>query len=150
MLYHNLPEMLRQARETDRHIQFIDGDNDEATLSYAKLWDEAIGLLAALQDHGIQAGDELVIFTRSNERFVIAFWAAILGGIVPVPVAVGISDEHRFKLFRILKQLRNGSLYSEPGLLSRLKEFAKREGLREEQGWRVLPASPPARRWRPS
>ena len=69
-------------------------------------------------------GDELVIFTRSNEDFVIAFWAAILGGIVPVPVAVGISDEHRFKLFRILTQLNNGTLFTEPELLGRLQEFA--------------------------
>ncbi|MDH3441281.1 MAG: non-ribosomal peptide synthetase, partial [Gammaproteobacteria bacterium] len=64
------------------------------------------------------------IFTRSNEHFVIAFWAAILGGIVPVPVAVGISDEHRFKLFRILTQLNNGTLFTDPDLLDRLIEFA--------------------------
>ena len=32
-------------------------------------------------------------------------WAAIFGGIVPVPVAVGTSDEHRSKLFRILSQM---------------------------------------------
>jgi hypothetical protein len=30
---------------------------------------------------------------------------AWLGGIVPVPVAVGISDEHRHKLLRIARKL---------------------------------------------
>jgi acyl-CoA synthetase (AMP-forming)/AMP-acid ligase II len=132
MLYDSLTDMLRQARETDKHIRFIDGDKDETTLTYSKLWEEADGLLAALQSHGIRAGDELVIFTRSNERFVIAFWAAIMGGIVPVPVAVGISDAHRLKVLRILCQLRNGSLYTEPGLLGRLREFAKGNGLNDE------------------
>ena len=131
MSYDSLTDLLRRARGTDRHIRFIDGDKDESTLTYAKLWDEANELLAALQNHGIGAGDELVIFTRSNERFVIAFWAAIMGGIVPVPVAVGISDEHRFKLLRILGQLKNGSIYTEPGLLSRLKKFANEENLPE-------------------
>jgi acyl-CoA synthetase (AMP-forming)/AMP-acid ligase II len=49
----------------------------------------------------------------------------LLGGIVPVPVAVGISDEHRIKLFRILRQLERGTLFTELGLLERLLEFSK-------------------------
>ena len=42
----------------------------------------------------------------NNEQFLDAFWAGMLGGIVPVPVALGISDEHRHKLLRIAKQAR--------------------------------------------
>ena len=72
------------------------------------------------------AGDELVIFTRSNEDFVVAFWAAILGGIVPVPVAVGISDEHRLKLIRILARLKRATLLTEGELLARLEDFAEK------------------------
>ena len=72
-----------------------------------------------------------MIFSKSNESFVIAFWAAMLGGIVPVPVAVGISDEHRIKLFRILRQLRRGTLFTELGLLERLREFAKSQQMGE-------------------
>jgi acyl-CoA synthetase (AMP-forming)/AMP-acid ligase II/acyl carrier protein len=82
-----------------------------------------------MQQRGMRPGDEVVVFTKSNESFLIAFWAAILGGIVPVPVAVGISDEHRFKLFRILDQLRNGRLYTDQGLLDRLLEFAVSENM---------------------
>ena len=58
-----------------------------------------------------------------GSRDLVAFWAAVLGGIIPVPVAVGISDEHRFKLFRILTQLHNATLFTEQGLLDRLVEF---------------------------
>ena len=43
-------------------------------------------LLGALQARGMQPGDELVVFSRSNLSFVVAYWAAMLGGIVPVPV----------------------------------------------------------------
>jgi acyl-CoA synthetase (AMP-forming)/AMP-acid ligase II/acyl carrier protein len=46
-----------------------------------------------------------------------------------VPVAVGISDEHRFKLFRILGQLERGTLYTDSALRERLVEFASAEGL---------------------
>jgi acyl-CoA synthetase (AMP-forming)/AMP-acid ligase II/acyl carrier protein len=123
--YDTLTELLREARKRDRTIRFIDGENDEATLGFSELWDRASALLGALQAKGMQAGDELVIFSKSNEHFVVAFWAAILGGIVPVPVAVGISDEHRFKLFRILTQLEHGTLFTELGLLERLIEFAE-------------------------
>ena len=88
-----------------------------------------VGLLGALQARGMRSGDELVIFSKSNESFVVAFWAAILGGIVPVPVAVGISDEHRLKLFRILRQLDRATLFTESELLKRLRDFSVQQQL---------------------
>lgn len=123
-LYDSMTHILEDARDKQREIRFIDGDKDESVVSFGELWEMATTLLGSLQARGMQAGDELVIFTRSNEKFVVAFWAAILGGIVPVPVAVGISDEHRFKLFRILGQLERGTLFTEFELLDRLSAFA--------------------------
>jgi acyl-CoA synthetase (AMP-forming)/AMP-acid ligase II/acyl carrier protein len=79
----------------------------------------------------MKAGDELIIFSTSNQSFVVAFWAAILGGIVPVPVAVGISDEHKLKLFRILSQLEHPTLFTEMDLLQRLLDFAEERELSE-------------------
>jgi acyl-CoA synthetase (AMP-forming)/AMP-acid ligase II len=128
-LYDTMIDLLEDARSRDRQIRFIDGDDEESVSSFAGLHDAALGLLGALQARGLDAGDELVIFTNSNRQFVIAFWAAILGGIIPVPVAVGISDEHRFKLFRILRQLKHGSLLTGPDLLARLRQFAGEQGL---------------------
>ena len=130
-LYENMIELLADARSKDRHIRFIDGEHDESTLTFAELWDRALALLGALQSRGIKAGDELVIFSKSNESFVVAYWAAVLGGIIPVPVAVGISDEHRYKLFRILQQLQRATLFTAEDLLQRLGSFAKDEGLTE-------------------
>ena len=128
-LYDTMIELLADARSKDRHIRFIDGEKDESDLSFAELWEQASALLGALQGRGMGPGDELVIFSKSNESFVVAYWAAILGGIVPVPVAVGISDEHRFKLFRIIRQLHNGTLFTEQDLLERLKDFAQQRRL---------------------
>ncbi len=128
-LYDTLIDLAADARGKDRHIRFIDGEHDESTVTYAELWERAIAVLGSLQARGIEKGDELVIFSNSNENFIIAFWAAILGGIVPVPVAVGISDEHRFKLFRILRQLKNATLLTDQPLLERLLEFSTRHSL---------------------
>lgn len=84
----------------------------------------ASALLATLQQRGLQTGNELIIYTQSNEAFIVAFWAAVLGGIVPVPVAVGISDEHRSKLLRIMGQLNNATLFTSLDQHARLTEFA--------------------------
>ncbi|MBT8102775.1 MAG: non-ribosomal peptide synthetase [Gammaproteobacteria bacterium] len=128
-LYETLTDLLQDARGKDREIRFIDGEKNESVVQFADLWDRAVALLGSLQSRGMQPGDELIIFSTSNESFVVAFWAAVLGGIVPVPVAVGISDEHRLKLFRIVSQLENATLFTEMGLLERLLEFAEQREL---------------------
>jgi acyl-CoA synthetase (AMP-forming)/AMP-acid ligase II/acyl carrier protein len=56
------------------------------------------------------------------------FWAAILGGIVPVPVALGISDEHRHKLLRIARRLGSPFIYTERRALERIGAFAAQAG----------------------
>ncbi len=127
-LYDTLNDLLEDAHSRDRHIRFIDGQNDESVLGFGELRERALALLGSLQAKGMKAGDELVIFCKSNAEFVVAFWAAVLGGIVPVPVAVGISDEHRLKLFRILRQLDRATLFTELGLLQRLIDFADEHG----------------------
>jgi acyl-CoA synthetase (AMP-forming)/AMP-acid ligase II/acyl carrier protein len=128
-LYDTLIDLLSDLKSRDRHIRFIDGEDDESIVTFAELWERALALLGSLQARGMGQGDELVIFSKSNESFVVAYWAAILGGIVPVPVAVGISDEHRHKLFRILRQLERGTLFTESDLLDRLIEFSKNNEL---------------------
>jgi acyl-CoA synthetase (AMP-forming)/AMP-acid ligase II/acyl carrier protein len=132
--YRNLPEILREAAGNDRSVRFISGDKDESVVSTADLWRRASALLADLQSRGMRPRDELVIFTKSNESFTIAFWAAVLGGIVPVPVAVGISDEHRLKLIRILRQLHRARLFTEPSLRERLADFAGERSMRDIGG----------------
>ena len=128
-LYDTLTDLLRNNRDKEREIRFIDGENDESVIRFTELWDQANALLGSLQARGMRPGDELIIFSKSNESFVVAFWAAVLGGIVPVPVAVGISDEHRLKLFRILSQLERATLFTEMDLLERLLEFSKQREL---------------------
>jgi len=130
-LYNTLTDLLADVHGKDREIRFIDGENDESTVRFADLWGRAAALLGSLQTRGMRPGDELIIFSKSNESFVVAFWAAVLGGMVPVPVAVGISDEHRLKLFRILSQLERATLFTESDLLARLQEFSAKRQLDE-------------------
>ncbi len=108
-----------------RSVTFIEGAQEEVRVSYDDLRARALGVLRHFQAAGLEPGDELILFTNSNEQFVDAFWACILGGIVPVPVAVGISDDHRAKLLRIFASLRNPWLYTERNLARRLERFGE-------------------------
>ena len=128
-LYDTLTDMFADVKDHEREIRLIDGDKDESVLRFGELWQESLALLGSLQARGMKPGDELIIFSKSNKSFIVAFWAAVLGGIVPVPVAVGISEEHKFKLFRILSQLEQPTLFTEMDLLQRLLDFAKEREL---------------------
>lgn len=119
-----LGQTLQTHRSEQRTITFITGKQAETVVSYAELYNRAVSLLHYFQSQGMRPGDELIILLRDNERFVEAFWAAVLGGIVPVPVAVGISDEHKAKLFRIFEKLERPYLYTDPENFERLSAYA--------------------------
>jgi acyl-CoA synthetase (AMP-forming)/AMP-acid ligase II/acyl carrier protein len=70
----------------------------------------------------------MIIFLSNNEQFLDGFWAAVCGGITPVPLAVGISDEHRHKLLRIARKLGNPFLYTDRRSLERIGSFATQVG----------------------
>ncbi len=131
-----LPDTLTLAldarADSRRHIHYIAGEEQKSRISFAGLKSTALGVLRHFQDFGMKPGDELIIFTGSNEQFIDSFWACLYGGIVPVPVAVGISDDHRLKLLKIFRQLRNPWVYTEKAQLGRLREFAEGAGLLAE------------------
>ena len=100
-----LIELMERNRDSRGRITYLEGENDSRDLGFSELHERALGILWHLQRLGAKRGDKLLLFLGSNEQFIDAFWAAILGGIVPVPVALGISDEHRMKLLRIAGRL---------------------------------------------
>jgi len=119
-----LVELLIANRQVDRHIGYLEGESVERRVSYAELHERALGILWRLRRLGASRGDPLIIFLNNNEAFIDGFWAALCGGIVPVPLAVGISDEHRFKLLRVAQQLGEPWLYTDRKGLTRLAAFA--------------------------
>ncbi len=123
-----LTELLEAHRKLPRHITYLEGESSERTVAFPELYKRALGILHHLQRLGAQRGDKLILFLNDNEQFIDAFWAAILGGIVPVPVATGISDEHRHKLLRIARKLGAPFLYSDRRSLERIGAFAASAG----------------------
>jgi acyl-CoA synthetase (AMP-forming)/AMP-acid ligase II/acyl carrier protein len=123
-----LSELLQTNAALPRSLIYLEGDSEQREVSYGELYERALGILYHLQRLGARRGDKLLLFLGNNEQFLDAFWAAILGGIVPVPVALGISDEHRHKLLRIARRLGEPYIYSERRPLERIGAFAAQVG----------------------
>ena len=119
-----LVELIESNRDRPRSVTYLEGEQNERSVTFAQLHERALGILHHLQRLGAKPGDKLILFLADNEPFIDAFWAAILGGIVPVPVALGISDEHRHKLLRIAQKLGNPFLYTDRRSLERIAAFA--------------------------
>jgi len=123
-----LLEILENNREVDRTVTYVEGENAERHVRYGEVHARALGILYHLQAMGAQRGDKAIIFLSNNEQFLDGFWAALCGGIIPVPLAVGISDEHRHKLLRVARKLGKPLLYTDAKNLERLQALAEQVG----------------------
>jgi acyl-CoA synthetase (AMP-forming)/AMP-acid ligase II len=123
-----LTEVLEANRAFPLSITYLDGEHESRSVPAGELYERALGILYHLQRIGARRGDKLILFLGNNEQFIDMFWAAILGGIVPVPVALGISDEHRHKVLRIARRLGAPFLYTERRSLERIGAFAATAG----------------------
>ncbi len=134
--YQTLPDLLDDRARGPGAIVYLEGEGAEKTLKLSELRRRALGILHHLQRIGARPGDKLILHVASNEQFIDAYWACLYGGIVPVPVAVGISDEHKHKLLRIAKRLGTPFLYTDKKLRERLATFAATLG--EPETWTAL------------
>jgi len=113
---------------TDRAVTFVEGENSERRVAFSDVHARALGILYHLQAMGAKRGDTMIIFLNNNEQFLDGFWAAVAGGIIPVPLAVGISEEHRHKLLRVARKLGKPLLYTDAKNLERLEALAAQVG----------------------
>jgi len=134
MLSDTLTEMLQERSSlSDTGITFLEQEDKEEFLSYKGLYEAALCGMAFLQSRGVKPKDELLIQTEDNKAFLITFWACVLGGFIPVPLKVGLTEEHRQKMFRIWPLLNNPRLICSGALLARLAGFSALNGV--ENSW---------------
>jgi acyl-CoA synthetase (AMP-forming)/AMP-acid ligase II len=107
-------------------IRFVDTADTIRSITSGELRGRALGLLHHFQGRGIRQGDELILCTPNNLAFIDAFWACQFGGIVPVPIAPGVSDDQRSKLFRVYRQLKRPFLYTDHQTGARIRALADR------------------------
>jgi acyl-CoA synthetase (AMP-forming)/AMP-acid ligase II/acyl carrier protein len=121
-------DLLHGNIERNRVITYLEGEHDVRPVTCAQLKERALSILHELQSKGGRRGDAMIVFVTSNQQFIEGFWAGVFGAIVPVPVAPGISDEHRHKLLRIARKLGDPFLYTDAKSLERIRAFATQTG----------------------
>jgi fatty-acyl-CoA synthase len=84
-----LLEVLRWHVDTtpDRIQVFLrEDDGREHPIRYARLWQEAAAVSAALRDAGIGQGETVALLLRTEAAFFPVFFGTLLAGAVPVPL----------------------------------------------------------------
>ena len=104
-----LAQAIIQAANTSNAITFVDERGDETELPYSELKDNALKVLASLQLLGATPGKAVILQLDGLSDFLTAFWACVLGGLMPVPVLpfrnANPDDSSFHKLQTITEQL---------------------------------------------
>jgi acyl-CoA synthetase (AMP-forming)/AMP-acid ligase II/tetratricopeptide (TPR) repeat protein/acyl carrier protein len=88
------------------------------SLSYTACRTAALRVLFGLQRHGLEAGDLLILDAGDPATFIPALWAALLGGLIAIPLTysewnVRGQGEFRDRLDRVRRQLNDPMVVSD-------------------------------------
>ncbi len=109
----------------EKGIRFITLDSKESFISYKQLYNNSLAILYYLQNKGIKPGQELVFQLEDNYDFLQVFWASLLGGIIPVPIPVGLNDEAKHRLFKVWGTLNDPYLITTEKIISQENFYQK-------------------------
>jgi acyl-CoA synthetase (AMP-forming)/AMP-acid ligase II len=124
MAFTTLQEGFEAVCAGGRKVRYTSDGLDGEAFTFPQLRSRALGLLRNFHDRGLTQGDELILCTPNNKAFIDAFWACQFGGITAVPIAPGMTDEQRGKLFRVFRQLERPYLYTDHGTGARIRALA--------------------------
>ncbi len=123
--YHTLTTCIERASTNGAPgVTFISGEAKEQFLSYQELVQGGRYFLYNLRRRGVLPGDEVIIQLDDPYSFLIAFWACILGKIIPVPLAIGSSDEHKRKPLNVWGQLKKPWIITTEHHLGGIERFS--------------------------
>lgn len=88
----------------EKGILYLQSDGSEIFQSYAALLEEAERILTGLRKLGLKPQDQVIFQLNINQDFIPAFWGCILGGFVPVPIAIAPGYEFSNT---VVKKLQN-------------------------------------------
>ncbi len=126
-----LLEALQKSSTGDKSLTHIKGKTEEVSISYRELESRAIRLLYHFQAAGLEKGSELILLAENNEQFIDVFWAALMGGIIPVPLVYSGNDASQTRVEKVFRKLQKPFLCTTEKVFSRLKKLASEQGAEE-------------------
>ncbi|MCP4399491.1 MAG: AMP-binding protein, partial [bacterium] len=127
--YNSLVEAFQASRDTGKGMTCVNRSDDEHVVSYHDLYHQALIILHNLRQQGVACHDEVVLQLNDVQAFVSVFWACVLGKIIPIPLAVGNTDDKRRKVFNVWQRLSNPTLIADDAdALATFGEFVEENG----------------------
>lgn len=126
-----LKQTLKKASDNspNKGIIYLADNNKEQLQTYPQLLQDAERILTGLKKMGLEEGDFVLFQFEKNENFIPTFWACILGGFVPTPLAVPStfedSNANFSKLINTYLLLNNPAVITDENLLAGLKASLK-------------------------
>jgi len=126
----SLVDALQRARTIDRlGLTFIGPDLSTRDLTWKQVALEAERRCTRLLQTGLTTGDRIAMFAHEEESFVLNFFGAILGGLVPVPMSpptpFGRRDLQLERVASILNRSHATCIVGPADLISSLDALAK-------------------------
>lgn len=123
----SLADILQKATETDEKIIFVHSDGSENPVLYKDIAALAKIRLAGLRQKNLVVNQPVVLVFNESFDFVVTFWACILGGYIPVPMAYPTSftsaNSTLTKLMGVWKQLNHPPLVAELSFCDKLNDL---------------------------
>ncbi|PKL35309.1 MAG: hypothetical protein CVV44_21080 [Spirochaetae bacterium HGW-Spirochaetae-1] len=90
-----------------RGIIYVDTQGNEELQTYPELLEQSGRIMGAMRSMGLAKGDSVIMQLDNERNFIEGFWACILGGFIPVPLALpaglmGIGAEKVANVCRIM------------------------------------------------
>lgn len=121
--------LLKAAENKNGFILYIDDIKKRNKETYEAILEKAQKYLSELRACGLNKGDVCVLHLDSSIDFIVAFWACVLGGIIPLPIPlVKIFDDEDeiLNLFPYLNdQLKKIVIISTEDSASQIQNYLK-------------------------
>lgn len=116
--------LLTANKYQNKGIVYIQSNGSETFQTYASLLLEAKCILTGLYARGLKPKQKIILQIEDLRYYFPAFWACLLGGIIPVTVAIAPTYSKRNnlvdKLFNIWKLLNQPPIFSSEMLVESL------------------------------
>ena len=115
------------ARDPNAGIVYLRDQGEEHFETYSELRARALKICGQLQGLGIAAGTPVMVMVNRPEHFVSTFWASVLGGYLPIPMAgimsLGRGSQGLAKLQSVLSKIDAPVVVTDDELVDKFQGF---------------------------
>lgn len=123
MIKRTLVEALEAVSKIDsKGITFVHSEAEERFISYRDFSRKVREISTKLASYKIRPGDEMVFQVDDEEIFLTIFWACLIIGIIPIPLAMGTNEESKLRILKVWECLKNPFLLIGQSNYHKLKE----------------------------